>query len=125
MRRRVVRIAPDRLFEIRPPVASCLGIEPMLAGDAAQRQLVDVEVARRCAKNGVLHHFAYAGIKASRDPAGDLMLHLQNIRRIGGEAISPGDATVSGIDQLYVDDERALDALCRAFDQKACAESLA
>ena len=95
MGRRVVRIAADRLFKVGSSGARCLATELMLAGDAAKRQFEHVEGREGRPQNGVFLYFPYAGVQTSGDPACDLVLHLRNIRRIAGEAVSPSNAAVA------------------------------
>jgi hypothetical protein len=97
----------------------------MLARNAAKRQFEHVEVARGRPQNGVFLYFPYAGVQTCGDPACDLALHLRNIRRIAGEAVSPSNAAVAGVDKLHVNDERAVEALSGAFDEIAGAKLLA
>ena len=111
MGRRVVRIAADRLFKVGSSGARCLATELMLARNAAKRQFEHVEIARGRPQNGVFLHFPHAGVQTSGDPACDLVLHLRNIRCIAGEAVSPSNAAVAGVDKLHVNDEPAVDAL--------------
>ena len=101
--RGVVRIAADYLFEIGPSGSRCLGTELMLAGDAAQGQLIDVKIARGRAENGLLLRLAHARMQAAGDRACDHSLDLRNVLSGSRETVAPDDAAVARIDELHVD----------------------
>ena len=97
----------------------------MFAGNAAQGQLIDVEVARAGTKDCMLLRLPHAGMQATGDLAGDLPLHLSNVGSDGGEAVAPGDGALQRVDELHIHQQRAAHALCRPLDQIPRAQMLA
>ena len=89
----------------------------MLVGDAAQRQLVDFQIARPITEHCLFRRGTHSGVNAARDLRRDLSLDLMNVSCCGREALSPSDAVIAGIDELNINIERAGRALDRAFDQ--------